>query len=333
MATDYGAMALYLLKPGDNPSKVARKFGIPLADLMAWNRLTEASARRLKVGQPLFLRNPTPPPPEKAGGPVVGRHVGRGQPPFPYSPNPVPINLPRTDPYSPLPGTGPADALAGKATVQTVMTEVPKDDLRFNPTTQREGEAAALVKKKEWTAGDEGEARPQVSIPVEVVTPEPEPRVPISGLTPEQEAEALAEMAKRPGAPWWKPKDAWTRRAMRDAWALLNAGSYGLPGVAGFPRVASRGVVRMVDDAAPQISDLARRMNPHGLVRDARGRFMRPVGAKSEPRLGKPKRPPVRVDERGKFVRGEWPGGVDPNKVPPAGARELADELLDALFR
>lgn len=45
----------YVVRSGDTPERIARKFKVKLKDLMAANNLTEASARNLQIGQELVI--------------------------------------------------------------------------------------------------------------------------------------------------------------------------------------------------------------------------------------------------------------------------------------
>jgi LysM repeat protein len=46
----------YIVKAGDNPWKIAKKFHLPFEKLLQLNHLDEAKARNLKVGQKLRIR-------------------------------------------------------------------------------------------------------------------------------------------------------------------------------------------------------------------------------------------------------------------------------------
>ena len=48
--------ALYTIKPGDNPWKIAKKFHLSFEKLLQLNHLDEAKARNLKVGQQLKIK-------------------------------------------------------------------------------------------------------------------------------------------------------------------------------------------------------------------------------------------------------------------------------------
>jgi LysM repeat protein len=48
--------AFYVVKPGDNPWKIAKKFRLSFEKLLELNNLDEAKARNLKVGQTLKIR-------------------------------------------------------------------------------------------------------------------------------------------------------------------------------------------------------------------------------------------------------------------------------------
>lgn len=160
---------VYALQKGDTLSKIAQRFGMSLSELLRLNpqiKTTEKNwDRKLKIGQEIKLSPPEPPPPEKAGGPVKGKFVGRGKQPAVFMPDPVGIELPKT---GPIPPTAPSLGSSAFG-MQSVLTEPPKASPDFNPTTQTEGPAAALVKKPEWTPGDEGTRRPPpVQVPVAV---------------------------------------------------------------------------------------------------------------------------------------------------------------------
>ena len=46
----------YIMRPGDSPWKVAKKFHISFERLLELNNLDETKARNLKVGQPLRIK-------------------------------------------------------------------------------------------------------------------------------------------------------------------------------------------------------------------------------------------------------------------------------------
>lgn len=59
------------VRRGDSLSKIAARVDVPMADLMAWNGLTERS--KLKAGQVLVIYRPGPKPaPQSVGRPTVG---------------------------------------------------------------------------------------------------------------------------------------------------------------------------------------------------------------------------------------------------------------------
>ncbi len=50
----------YIVQPGDNVPKIARKLGVKWSELMKVNNITEESARRLQIGQKLVVPGRTP---------------------------------------------------------------------------------------------------------------------------------------------------------------------------------------------------------------------------------------------------------------------------------
>jgi membrane-bound lytic murein transglycosylase D len=60
----------YRVRSGDNPWSIARRFNIPLADLLAWNNFDTATV--LNVGQAIALREP-------AAGAAVARSARGGR--------------------------------------------------------------------------------------------------------------------------------------------------------------------------------------------------------------------------------------------------------------
>ena len=65
-----GASGVYVVKRGDSPERIARRFKIRVSALMKANNLTEASARRLQVGQKLVI-------PGKAAAPAAVSAKGK----------------------------------------------------------------------------------------------------------------------------------------------------------------------------------------------------------------------------------------------------------------
>lgn len=49
--------SLYVVRPGDNPWKIAKQFHISFEKLLELNQLDEAKARNLKVGQTLRIKD------------------------------------------------------------------------------------------------------------------------------------------------------------------------------------------------------------------------------------------------------------------------------------
>lgn len=68
-------MDTYTVKKGDTLSKIAKNLGIKLSDLIRFNKALIKNPDKIKIGWNLKLNEG--PPPEKAGGPVVGKG-GRG---------------------------------------------------------------------------------------------------------------------------------------------------------------------------------------------------------------------------------------------------------------
>lgn len=304
--------ALYTIHKGDTLGAIARMFGVSVADLAKWNRIKNPN--KIREGATLLTRPVplSPPPPAKAGGPIIDQFVGRGEQPYPYSPNPVSIDLPKGDPL-PL---GLLGANPGAAGMQTIMTQMPGSLPTFNPTTQREGPAAALTKKKEWTPGDEGALRPrEISIPVEVLS-EPSQHLP----------------------PPAKPKTTFDRYMADSGYGTLaSINSYldptkVLSGHAGeidySPSLKDiLGVALMGTGAkggpSPKTEPVFTGSRlPADVTRNARGQFVKVEGFRPQPKLSPARRPPVSVDPKtGRFVRGVWPEGKNPNLAEPFGFR------------
>ncbi len=67
----------HVLEPGDNPSTVAARYGVPVEQIMQLNGLDDRSARHLRPGMPLTLRPSsapaaTPPKPQPLPVGTVG---------------------------------------------------------------------------------------------------------------------------------------------------------------------------------------------------------------------------------------------------------------------
>ncbi|NLF16672.1 MAG: LysM peptidoglycan-binding domain-containing protein [Lentisphaerae bacterium] len=140
------ADGIHVVKSGDNPWTVARRYGVPHADLMRWNELTSASV--LQVGQKLRLRGTAaaststgttlPATAPAAAVPAAVTAPVTLPAPTDVLPETAPVTAPALDPAAPLtppatapaaaPGAGldPAAAPAPAAALPTGAVDLPK---------------------------------------------------------------------------------------------------------------------------------------------------------------------------------------------------------------
>ncbi len=130
------ADGIHVVKSGDNPWTIARRYGVPHADLMRWNELTSASV--LQVGQKIRLRGtaaaststgttlpattPATAVPATTDVPATTLPATTLPAPTDVLPETAPVTAPALDPAAPLappaaaPATAPGAALDPAAT-------------------------------------------------------------------------------------------------------------------------------------------------------------------------------------------------------------------------